>query len=119
MLTHHPPQKTFLQPQIFITLEITSGHDPSDCRLALLTAPLQQLSLLGAGQCAHLGRLGDEGAQACGWPGESLAKARYVLKVEDPPSDTHSQCPQQPSHEFATLSLLAQGKASLPLSSKG
>lgn len=61
MLTHHPPQKTFLQPQIFITLEITSGHDPSDCRLALLAAPLQQLSLLGAGprRCAHLGRLGD------------------------------------------------------------
>ena len=27
MLTHHPPWKAFLQPQIFITLENTSGHD--------------------------------------------------------------------------------------------
>lgn len=119
MLTHHPPRKAFLQPQIFITLENMSDHEPSDCRLALLTAPHPTPASWGW-SCVHSW---EKWVMRVPRPvdGRVSPLLRLLLRPQGrgPPSDTHSQCPQQPSHKFAKLSLLAQGKTSSSLSSKG
>lgn len=86
MLTHHPPRKAFLQPQIFITLENTSGHEPSDCRLALLTAPHPTPASWGW-RCVHSWEkwVTRVPRPVDGRVSPLLRLIQGVLKVEDPP----------------------------------